>query len=94
MRARARKTDPDAELIRLSDIGERDHWVCQICFRQVDRNMPIERKWSGFYPTLDHIIPLGQGGKHTPANVQLTHRSCNEDKKNHSPDEWEGLRTL
>lgn len=93
MRARARKAgDRDAELIRLDTIGDRDNWVCQICFRQVDRNMTIDRQWSGLYPTLDHIIPLEQGGKHTPTNVQLTHRSCNEQKNNHHPDEWDGLR--
>jgi len=94
MRARARKTDPGAELIRLDEIGDRDHWVCQICFRQVNRYMPPSQQWSAFYPTLDHVIPLEQGGKHIPANVQLTHRQCNEDKDNHTPDEWDRVRTL
>ena len=95
MRARARKSgDRDAELIRLADIGDRDGWVCQICFRQVDQAMRSEQRWSGFYPTLDHIMPLEQGGKHTPANVQLTHKQCNEDKDNFRPEEWDRVRTL
>ena len=94
MRARARKRDPDAELIRLDEIGDRDQWVCQVCFRQVNRRLPPSQQWSGLYPTLDHIIPLEQGGKHVPANVQLTHRSCNEDKDNLLPEEWDRRRTL
>ena len=30
--------------------------------------------------TLDHIIPLGKGGKDIKENLQLTHWKCNNDK--------------
>lgn len=30
-----------------------------------------------YAPTIDHIIPLARGGRHTRDNVQLAHRRCN-----------------
>ena len=30
--------------------------------------------------SLDHIVPLSQGGTHTLGNVQLAHLVCNERK--------------
>jgi 5-methylcytosine-specific restriction endonuclease McrA len=28
-------------------------------------------------PTVDHVIPISEGGTDTKANVQLAHRICN-----------------
>lgn len=30
--------------------------------------------------SLDHVVPLSQGGAHDPANVQLAHLTCNVRK--------------
>jgi hypothetical protein len=30
--------------------------------------------------SLDHIIPISGAGEHHPSNLQLTHKSCNQDK--------------
>jgi 5-methylcytosine-specific restriction endonuclease McrA len=48
-------------------VAERDGWRCAICRRKVTR-----ANWS-----LDHVVPVSQGGAHTYANVVLAHRHCN-----------------
>ncbi len=56
------------------DVFERDHWRCHLCGkfvrRDVSRNDPLGA-------TIDHIIPLSQGGTDEPTNVATAHRSCN-----------------
>ena len=32
------------------------------------------------YPTIDHVVPLVLGGKHSWTNVKLAHLSCNSAK--------------
>jgi 5-methylcytosine-specific restriction endonuclease McrA len=61
------------ESIDLAKIAERDGWRCHICKRKVTR-----RTWS-----LDHLIPLSDGGPHTHANVALAHRLCNAKRGAH-----------
>lgn len=55
--------------------------LCQIC------NKPIENKTGPWSPSVDHIIPLAKGGTHTPDNIQLTHKLCN----NRKGDKWDLL---
>ena len=64
-------------------IYERDGWVCGICLKPVS---PGCRWPSPDSPSLDHIVPLAAGGSHEPANVQLAHLRCNEQKGDR-PDE-------
>ena len=33
-----------------------------------------------WYPSIDHVIPLVKGGKHSWANVKLAHHRCNSIK--------------
>jgi 5-methylcytosine-specific restriction endonuclease McrA len=40
-------------------------------------------------PTKDHVIALSNGGEHSYANAQLTHRICNNIKNNHTDIEGE-----
>lgn len=58
----------------LADIGSRDGWRCHLCGRSVNRlksgNLPTG-------PTIDHLIPISQGGADTRENVALAHRRCN-----------------
>ena len=56
-------------------IGHRDKWRCHICTRPVsrakyDRNESMSK-------TVDHIVPVSQGGSHEPANLRLAHMICN-----------------
>lgn len=38
--------------------------------------------------TIDHIIPLDQGGPHEAANICLACPKCNFNKGNRTPDQW------
>lgn len=38
--------------------------------------------------TQDHVIPLSQGGPDALANIELTHRACNELKGNALPEQY------
>lgn len=64
---------------------------CYLCGKPCD---PKDCGWKngGFvtgwrYPTLDHMIPIMQGGKHEPDNVRLAHKWCNMIKRDHSVEE-------
>lgn len=48
-------------------VAERDGWTCAICHGLVTR-----ADWS-----LDHIVPLSDGGAHALDNVVLAHKRCN-----------------
>lgn len=80
-RRRARLLQTEYELIRCSDIFDRDYWVCQLCGKPVSRSLVWPNDAAA---TLDHIRPLSRGGKHTKVNVQLAHWKCNRDKR----DTW------
>jgi 5-methylcytosine-specific restriction endonuclease McrA len=56
------------EVVFLSVVAQRDHWRCHICGKKVTRE-----NWS-----MDHLIPLSQGGPHSYANVGLAHGVCNK----------------
>ena len=61
------------------EIFERDNWTCHICGQLVDRAL------SGRSPmgaTIDHLVPLYEGGQHSRANVALAHNSCNAKRGN------------
>lgn len=51
-------------------VAERDGWRCGICGRRVSR-----MNWS-----IDHVVPLSQGGEHTYTNVVLAHKRCNSKR--------------
>jgi 5-methylcytosine-specific restriction endonuclease McrA len=48
-------------------VFERDGWRCWICGEPV-----LEED-----ATVDHVIPIAQGGADTPDNVRTAHRDCN-----------------
>lgn len=48
-------------------VAARDGWRCCICSGPVTRET-----WS-----LDHVVPLSEGGSHTYGNVALAHLECN-----------------
>lgn len=73
-RRRARKINATVEYFTQLEIYERDKWVCQLCKKKVDKKLKYPDHFS---PSLDHIIPLSNGGDHSKANTQLTHLICN-----------------
>lgn len=60
-----------------ADVYERDHWMCGLCRLPVDPGSAWPHPMSA---SVDHILPLSQGGSHTLANVQCAHLSCNSRK--------------
>lgn len=38
--------------------------------------------------TIDHIIPLDQGGRHDASNICLACARCNNSKNNRTPEQW------
>lgn len=66
------------EPIDPQDIYQRDGWRCGICQQPVGRSYRYPHPRSA---SLDHIIPLADGGTHTRENVQCSHLRCNLSKK-------------
>jgi hypothetical protein len=56
------------------EVFERDNWTCLLCGKKVDRKAKVPQPLA---PTLDHIIPITNGGPHTRDNVQCAHFVCN-----------------
>ena len=53
------------------------NWICYICGTHIDPDRVGSDPGSA---TLDHIVPLSRGGKHTWDNVAPAHLCCNELK--------------
>lgn len=69
------KTNNSSDIrIYRNKIGERDNWICNICGKPVDKNLKYPDPMS---PSLDHIIPLSKGGKHSEDNIHIAHLRCN-----------------
>lgn len=59
-------------------IGDRDGWRCHLCAKKVNRTLPGTHPKG---PTIDHLIPIADGGVDEPANVALAHRQCNVTRR-------------
>jgi 5-methylcytosine-specific restriction endonuclease McrA len=75
---RARKKDAFVEKVESESVYKRDNWICGICKKKVNGNLHYPNPMS---KSIDHIIPLSQGGKHERKNVQLAHLVCNISMK-------------
>lgn len=76
-RRRAREKAVEAERFSNVEIFQRDGWRCGLCGDRVNRKL---RHPNEMCASLDHIVPLMEGGAHTKANVQLAHLRCNVAK--------------
>lgn len=82
--------DPDAlrrERARARELRQSAWWkrriargVCYYCRREVGAKAL----------TMDHIVPLGRGGKSTRGNVVPACKACNTEKQSRVPVEWAG----
>ena len=70
--------------INLVDLFKKSNGVCYLCGKPCDTE--DRREVNGtiicgdMYPSIDHVIPLARGGKHSWNNVRLAHRICNSLK--------------
>lgn len=55
-------------------VFERDHWVCWICGKKINRR---RKGRESLAPSIDHVIPLSRGGDDTLSNVRAAHFGCN-----------------
>jgi 5-methylcytosine-specific restriction endonuclease McrA len=65
------------ERYNINTIAERDAYRCGLCHKRVSMLMVWPNPKA---PTIDHILPLAEGGDDTRANVQLAHSICNSTK--------------
>lgn len=72
--------------ITLESLFKRDKGICHICGKPcdyedytVDGDVFIAGNW---YPSIDHVVPVSKGGRHSWKNVKLAHRLCNSVKSN------------
>lgn len=71
---KARKRNATIEKFLVSEIYNRDGWVCQLCHKKVNKKLRHPNPLSA---SLDHIIPLSKGGEHSRQNTHLAHLICN-----------------
>ena len=69
------------ERYALTEIAMRDGHRCGLCHKPVPMRMVVPHPHA---PTIDHILPLSEGGDDTRANVQLAHFQCNSTKSAHT----------
>lgn len=72
IRRRSGAKDPTA--VTLISIAQRDKFRCGICDQPVDMALKNPDPQCA---SLDHVVPLANGGTHDPANLRLTHLRCN-----------------
>ncbi len=76
-RRRVLKRGGTVEPYTLAEIAQRDRHRCQLCRRKVDMAIKFPHPMA---PTVDHVVPVSEGGDDVPANVQLAHFGCNSSK--------------
>lgn len=72
-----RKRGVFVESVDVRVLAERDRRICHLCGRKVSMRLAYPDPMS---PSIDHIVPLVEGGEHSYANTALAHISCNWSK--------------
>ena len=52
-------------------------WTCCICHKKINRRLRLPNYLAA---TVEHILPLAEGGTHTWDNVAPAHAKCNFEK--------------
>jgi 5-methylcytosine-specific restriction endonuclease McrA len=58
-------------------VFEAHEWICCLCKKQIDKRL---RHPNLMAATLEHVVPISQGGTHTYDNVAPAHAICNFQK--------------
>ncbi len=75
LRRLRRKEKAFVEPVTIHELYRRSGGVCYLCRRKV----------SGREASVDHVMPLAKGGKHSYSNCRLAHRLCNSIKRDTGP---------
>lgn len=78
-RRRARMRDAFVARVVRREVFARDAYMCKLCGEPLDMSKQAPHPLS---PSIDHVIPLANGGTHEPGNVQAAHFLCNSVKSN------------
>ena len=78
-RRRALFKNAFVENVSRIEVYRRDGGICGICGKVINLDIKAPHAES---LSLDHIIPLTKGGKHTYLNAQVAHYGCNSRKGN------------
>lgn len=70
---------PVVERVRRLDVFQRDGWLCTLCGEPMVRETGQNPRSA----TVDHTVPLAEGGRHVLENCRSAHRQCNREKWNH-----------
>lgn len=70
-------------------IFARDRWTCHLCDLPVSRTLKHPHPMS---PSIDHLVPVDDGGSDDPANLATAHLACNVHK--HTAAMGEQLRLV
>ena len=76
-RRRARLSAVLDEQVVRAVVFERDGWVCHLCGGTID---PGLRGRHPMAATIDHVVPLARGGRHSYGNVKAAHLRCNSSR--------------
>lgn len=71
-----------------SGLRFRDGDCCYYCKDVLDFEVQVGRKFSNSAATVEHLIPLFKGGKHTYENTVLSCRKCNSQKGAKTEEEY------
>ena len=75
------------EEVSRDEVMRRSNWRCHLCRGRI----PPDAVWpSPLFGTVDHVLPLAQGGAHSYANCKAAHLTCN-CKKGAKPQGQLGL---
>lgn len=77
VRRRRIKANGEQDQISLPELHRRDGGVCYLCGLLVSLDLPHLHPHSG---TIEHVVPVVNGGTDTWDNVRLAHRRCNNIK--------------
>lgn len=73
-RRRMRIKEGTYEPFQYTVVYKRDDWTCGLCGEAIDPKLEYPYRMSA---SLDHIVPLSQGGDHVMSNAQAAHWICN-----------------
>jgi hypothetical protein len=76
-RRRVRQSGLPSEPISLFILGCRDGWTCHIRRGRVRRRRGNDSR----APSIDHLIPVSDGGPNVWSNVALAHKGCNSRRR-------------
>jgi hypothetical protein len=75
--AQRRGASPLGPALTITQLGDRDRWICHLCRRRVGRSFKAPHPRSA---TFDHLVPISDGGDDSAANLRLAHWGCNSSR--------------